>query len=341
MRIKTSLIAAAAALMLLASSAQGGLAAETSQKKVTVRQEITLSADPFVLDDHVMIPLRSFAESLNCRVTWDGSEKEIKVYSQDKELYCLRVGSNKAQVSGREHALKNRVELIDGTSFVEADFLESAHGVKLDENGIDIQKHIYSFENGTAGFQAVFSDYHYDPSGDYDIYELTSDYRKIPVDGRESMGLYIASHNRSDDIFMGYIKEISGLEPGREYNVSVEFLLATDVEGGLIGIGGAPGESVFVKCGASTVRPEVILENGYFSLNIDKGAQNNNGEQMQLIGDMAKPEGSPEGFVFKQMTASFTVKTNDEGRFYLIIGTDSGFEGFTEYYIDDVILNIN
>ena len=123
--------------------------------------------------------------------------------------------------------------------------------------------------------------------------------------------------------------------------MSVEFLLATDVEGGLIGIGGAPGESVFVKCGASTVRPEVILENGYFSLNIDKGAQNNNGEQMQLIGDMAKPEGSPEGFVFKQMTASFTVKTNDEGRFYLIIGTDSGFEGFTEYYIDDVILNIN
>jgi len=339
MKIKTSFIAAATALMLLLPSTQA-ITSEVPSKKITVRQEITLNADPFVLDGQVMIPLRSFAESLNCRVTWDGSSKEIKVYSREKELYCLHAGSNKAEVSGREHTLENRVELIDGTTFVEAGFLEFAHGVELEENGIEIQKHIYKFENGAAGFEAVFSDYSYDPSGNYDIYELTSDYRKIPVDGHESMGLYIASHNRSDDIFMGYFKEIRGLEPNRKYNVNVEFLLATNVEGGLIGIGGAPGESVFVKCGASTVKPEVIIENDYINLNIDKGIQNNNGKEMQLIGDLAKPEDAPEGFVFKQMAASFSVNTDAEGRFYLIIGTDSGFEGFTEYYIDDVTITV-
>ncbi|MGI5936441.1 MAG: copper amine oxidase N-terminal domain-containing protein [Oscillospiraceae bacterium] len=339
MRIKTSLFAIAAALMLLIPSTQA-IASEVPRKKITVRQEITLNADPYVLDGQVMIPLRSFAESLNCRVIWDGAAKEIKVYSQDRELYSLRVGSDKAKVSGREHSLENKVELINGTSFVEAGFLKVAHGVELDENGIEIQKHIYAFENGAAGFEAIFSDYYYDPEGDYDIYELASDYRNIPVEGRESMGLYIASHNRSDDIFMGYLKEIGGLKPNREYNFDVEFLLATDVEPGLIGIGGAPGESVFVKCGATTSKPEVVLVNDYFTLNIDKGTQNNNGEAMQLIGNIAKPEGAPEGFVFKQMAASFTVKTDADGRFYLIIGTDSGFEGFTEYYIDDVILTI-
>jgi len=61
---------------------------------------------------------------------------------------------------------------------------------------------------------------------------------------------------------------------------------------------------------------------------------------MQLIGDLAKPEDAPEGFVFKQMAASFSVNTDAEGRFYLIIGTDSGFEGFTEYYIDDVTITV-
>ncbi|HHU22202.1 MAG TPA: copper amine oxidase N-terminal domain-containing protein [Clostridiales bacterium] len=339
MKIKTSLIAVVSALMMLIPSTQA-IASEVPRKKITVRQEITLNTEPYILDDQIMIPLRSFAESLNCRVTWNGSMKEIKVHSQTKELYSLHVGSDKAKVSGQEYALKNKVTLINGTSFVEADFLRFAHGIEFDENSIEIQKYSYVFEKDTLGFEAIFADYHYDPTGNYDIYELTWDYREIPVEGRESMGLYIASHNRSDDIFMGYFKEISGLEPNREYTFDVEFLLATDVEGGLIGIGGPPGEAVFVKCGASTVKPEVVLENNNFRINIDKGAQSDSGKAMRVIGNMAKPNGAPEGFVFKRMEASFSVKTDSEGRLYLIIGTDSGFEGFTEYYIDDVTLAI-
>ena len=37
-----------------------------------------------------------------------------------------------------------------------------------------------------------------------------------------------------------------------------------------------------------------------------------------------------------------TVKSiaNEDGCVYLIIGTDSGFEGFTEYYIDNVAITI-
>ena len=55
--------------------------------------------------------------------------------------------------------------------------------------------------------------------------------------------------------------------------------LATNVPAGLVGIGGSPGESVFVKAGASTVEP-LAEEDGsrYLRMNIDKGNQANGGE---------------------------------------------------------------
>ena len=66
----------------------------------------------------------------------------------------------------------------------------------------------------------------------------------------------------------------------------------------------------------------------------------NDGEDMKRIGNIAKPVESPvQGFDFKPFETTITAKTDDKGAVYLIIGTDSGFEGFTEYYIDDVELS--
>ena len=58
---------------------------------------------------------------------------------------------------------------------------------------------------------------------------------------------------------MGYYKELSGLAPETEYQFTVQFKLATNVENDMIGIGGAPGESVFVKCGVASEEPENSL----------------------------------------------------------------------------------
>ena len=75
------------------------------------------------------------------------------------------------------------------------------------------------------------------------------------ADGLEGNGLYIQGHNRSDDLFMFFKKQVGGLKTDAAYTVVLSLDLATNVPTGSFGIGGSPGESVFVKAGASTAEP--------------------------------------------------------------------------------------
>ena len=97
-------------------------------------------------------------------------------------------------------------------------------------------------------------------------------------------GIFISGNNHSDDLFMGYVKALEGFSPAKTYHFAVSFKLATDVEGGLVGVGGSPGESVVVKCGVTQTEPAALpVESGgvtYVRLNIDAGRQSNSGRDM-------------------------------------------------------------
>ena len=102
------------------------------------------------------------------------------------------------------------------------------------------------------------------------------------------------------------------------------------------GIGGSPGESVFVKAGASTVEPVAAEErNRYLRMNIDKGNQANGGEDMVVLGNVAHGEVVNREYRIKtldNMDQPLSVSTDGEGRVWLIVGTDSGFEGLSAFY---------
>ncbi|WP_373218331.1 hypothetical protein [Ruminococcus sp. 5_1_39BFAA] len=141
----------------------------------------------------------------------------------------------------------------------------------------------------------------------------------------------------NDDLFMGYVKKLEGFAAGETYRFSVSFKLATNIEGGLVGAGGAPGESVTVKCGIVSIEPKAINESGYFRMNIDTGSQSNGGKNMTVVGDMAKTKNNHPGeYEFNEFSAEFDTMANEDGEVYLIIGTDSGFESTTAYYLDDI-----
>ena len=109
--------------------------------------------------------------------------------------------------------------------------------------------------------------------------------------GLEGSGVYVQRHNRSDDLFMFLKKQVGGLRPNTAYAVSVSLDLATNVPTATFGIGGSPGESVFVKAGASTVEPAVEEDrNRYLRMNIDKGNQANGGQDMVVLGNVANGE---------------------------------------------------
>ena len=146
----------------------------------------------------------------------------------------------------------------------------------------------FSFDDGPEGWTAGFADL----PADYDqsIYELDHGHRPLP-DGLEGSGIYVQGHNRSDDLFMFLKRRVEGLQPDAAYEVEVSVDLATNVSAGLVGIGGSPGESVFVKAGASDMEP-VTMEDGtgHLRMNIDKGNQSRGGEAMLVIGNVAHPD---------------------------------------------------
>ena len=128
----------------------------------------------------------------------------------------------------------------------------------------------FEFRRGEQGFVADFADY---PPDNEEIYELTSDYRQLPDPLESTSALYLSGVNRSDDLFMFFKGQVGGLVPGARHEVSVSAEIATDTPAGCIGVGGAPGESVWIKAGASEVEPLPVLEGSYLRMNIDVGNQ--------------------------------------------------------------------
>ena len=195
----------------------------------------------------------------------------------------------------------------------------------------------FTFEEDTEGWAVGFADL----PADYDqsIYELDHGHRPLP-DELEGHGIYIQGHNRSDDLFMFLTKRVEGLQPDAAYEVAVSVDLATNVPAGSFGIGGSPGESVFVKAGASSVEPVTVEDGiGHLRMNIDKGNQSRGGEAMVVIGNVAHPDVTGREYRIKTLNNDVqpvTVETDGEGRLWLIVGTDSGFEGLTTLYYDRI-----
>ena len=107
---------------------------------------------------------------------------------------------------------------------------------------------------------------------------------------------------------------------------------------GLFGIGGSPGSSVYVKAGASTIEPDTFeSQDQHLRMNIDKGNQSTSGQSMVVLGDVAHPEVDEDDqkYLIKTMDnvdSPLSVEADDEGRVWLVVGTDSGFEGLTALY---------
>lgn len=194
----------------------------------------------------------------------------------------------------------------------------------------------FDFNRNDSGFTPIFSDYP-NEHGVEEFYEFHSGHEEVPI-AEAGKGLFLSGNNHSDDLFMGYFKELSGLAPETEYQFTVRFKLATNMEGGMVGIGGSAGESVFVKCGVSTEKPENSLDSlNHFRLNIDKGSQSQSGADMTVVGTLAKEESNRPGeYEFNELETSVVTRTDETGAAYLVIGTDSGFEGVSSYYLDDI-----
>jgi hypothetical protein len=200
-----------------------------------------------------------------------------------------------------------------------------------DESPMPAIELAYSFNEGTEGWVGGVSDYHMSANNIDFSFEHAA--LPSPLD-TESGALKLAGTNTSDDLFMFVKKEITGLTSNQPYQFHIEVTFASDESDGQVGIGGSPGESVFVKAGATTIEPEKMLnDNDMYRMNIDKGNQSQGGTDMSVIGDFSNDTDQNVYTLKTLSTTSFFVTTaSDTGSAWVIIGTDSGFEGETEIY---------
>ena len=193
----------------------------------------------------------------------------------------------------------------------------------------------FSFADATTNWDVGFADY---PVENNDFYELLYEYRQLPEPLQQESGLLVSGNNYSDDLFMYATKRFSGFQPNSRYSVEFELLIASAEPSGCFGIGGTPGENVYVKAGATVNMPHAVdLGTGSFLMNIDKGNQSSAGSDAIVIGDMANglPCIPERQYMLKELNSegqTFELLTGADGSLWLIFGTDSGFEGTTAVY---------
>ncbi|WP_276498489.1 hypothetical protein [Pontibacter litorisediminis] len=194
----------------------------------------------------------------------------------------------------------------------------------------------YTFEQGNEGWQGGFADY---PSDwERERFEFAFAHDDLPPEvGEEGGAMRISGRNISDDLFLFMKKQITGLEPNRTYSATFRIELASQYPENSVGIGGSPGASVYLKAGGSTVEPvpvETDEAGNNIRMNIDKGNQSQGGEDMVVLGTVGIPG---DEFTYQLIRRDnqqnpVEVTADSNGSLWVIVGTDSGFEGTTTLY---------
>jgi hypothetical protein len=203
----------------------------------------------------------------------------------------------------------------------------------------------FNFAENSWGFTGDFADY---PKDDSVFYELLFKHDTLPSHLNNTgtrKALILSGKNYSDDLFMFIKRKIAGLKPNARYMILFNIHFASNAPTGAVGIGGPPGEGVTLKAGMTLQEPvKIVDENGYYRMNIDKGNQAVGGTDMITLGHIGVGPNTNQYTIISRNNSSanpFIFQTDATGEAWIIVGTDSGFEGQTKlYYVSiDILFN--
>jgi hypothetical protein len=204
-------------------------------------------------------------------------------------------------------------------------------------------EHTFNFTSDTEGWNAFFSDY---PVGKEPIYELSFRYSHLPIPlNTAEPALELHGNNHSDDLLSMVYRKFEGLEPNHEYQVSFRVSLASNIPSGSVGIGGSPDLSL--GAGGLPFAPQNVLETAdieHFNRpNFQSALQSHeSNENFKVIGRIGVSDTTTTFTLIERenLQDPIPLTTNDKGELWLMIGTDSGFEGPLTLYFKEIEIRI-
>lgn len=201
-----------------------------------------------------------------------------------------------------------------------------------DEDNVSQNALTFEFNTGTHGWTGDFADY---PITDSVFYELQFAHAPLPAPlNTDVKALKLSGNNHSDDLFMFIKRKVTGLMPYTTYDIIFDIDVASNAPTNAVGVGGAPGESVVIKVGATAKEPKKVVQNGSYVMNIDKANQQQSGADMKVIGNVGVNDTTTVFTMIKRNNRSepFEATTDKDGSLWVIIGTESGFEATSTLY---------
>jgi hypothetical protein len=199
----------------------------------------------------------------------------------------------------------------------------------------------FDFSLGNGGWLSGQADYTMDTAPT----DVVNDLRSLPAPFA-GLGFYSAGTNRSDDLLIYVKTRLSGLVASTTYRVSATVEFLTDVPSGCLGVGGAPGESVWIITAVSTGEPLTIFTGGNYRLNLERGNQSVSGRDGIVLGTLANSVPNCGERRWESKTVStpspspLSVRADERGEAWFLIGFDSGFESFSRLYYRRVTVRL-
>ena len=182
-------------------------------------------------------------------------------------------------------------------------------------------------------------------------YQLDAGLRDLPAEVGSGTGFMLQGMNRSDDLFLYVTRQLTaadGILADTDYELSFTITLASNAPTGSFGVGGSPGESVWLKAGGSTSEPTPVIDaENWLRLDVDKGNQSQGGKAATVAGTIGNGTEPTQGVdwppyvsIIRQVTHAASVTSDAHGRLWLLVGIDSGYEGFTRIYLERIAVHL-
>lgn len=200
----------------------------------------------------------------------------------------------------------------------------------------------FDFNAGMQGWTSDVSDLPANYNNAEDGFNISYSVASLPTPlDTSKKALRLTSFNQSDDLWQFLKRQVTGLKANTRYQVRVNVEFASDAPENSSGVGGSPGSSVYVKVGAATQVPSVVIKDNARVFTLDKGNNANEGTQARNVGNVGI-SGDTEVYKLKQLgndARPLTVITDSDGKMWVYFGADSGYEGRKTLYYTNVKLN--